>query len=55
MPWSTPQKRNDFPFPLGNLSPFVDAFQKDTRRLYCLFLILYSNIEMCCLSLSDSD
>lgn len=51
--WNTLQKRNDFPFPLDNLSICVDAFLKDTRRFDVSSL--FSSIEMCCLFLSETD
>lgn len=54
MAQSASQKRNDFPFPLDNLSLYTHAFPKDARSLSC-HLILYSDIEIHCLSMFDSD
>lgn len=51
---TTSQKRSDFPFPLDNLSLYIHAFLKDAGSLSC-HLILYSNIEIRCLSMFDSD
>lgn len=46
-----------FPFPLDNLSLFVDVFLKETgsRSHFTVPSYLSSNIEICCLSRCDSD